>query len=348
MTQDRLHIVNGDGAAGAIEAAGLAAHDDILVLHDVLSCGPLNPFDGAVGPGPWLAGRENLWRDVWAAARALGYLEGDFPGFADKPRNLFDGRARLQEASRVVVHGAVGLSDLLTQAVAVAWLETIGVPSERVRLVREFEGPDGRPLAGLPYLTPGELAERYAPRTIPSGDRVLLRAFLDGYCAPHPGALLTMREAPPAPWLAPALDAWFGRFPDQRGLDRWDERLLLAFNAAGDEPGPPTTLGELLGAVLRSHQGDCDPIGDLALLHRLLALADVPELVTLGEPAGSATPVGLTPRGRRVLEGETTSVPIPREVGGVALVRDGALAWIRRENDRLEPGGATMGRETGD
>ena len=323
-----LHLVNGDSAAGALVASGLARPPQVLVLHDVLSCGRLAPLAKAPDDPAWLRSREDYWRAVWSSARSLGLVERAFPAFYDKPRNIYTAREALLEADRVILYGAAGLSDRLHQALMLAWLKGLGVSAARCWLAFCEGAGDDSPPRGLAHRTPAQLAAELNPAPATPAQGQLLAQFLEGYTGDDPQVLDALRQSAPA-WLAPALTAWFHRWPGPLGLDAWDERLLRVIAAGADR------LPRVLGGVLNAHAGDPDPVGDLVLAHRLQRLASQERaLVTLAPNREASPSVHLSEAGRAVLRGEAIARPSEDWIGGIPIAGE-AAAPFQRKGDAL-------------
>ena len=60
-----LHVVCGDSAAASLRASGAVDPGTVRVQHDVLSVGPLLPFEDL---GTWRRTRHAFWREVWPEA----------------------------------------------------------------------------------------------------------------------------------------------------------------------------------------------------------------------------------------------------------------------------------------
>ena len=310
MSGERLYLVNGDSAAGALEAAGLVHGDAVLVLHDVLSCGALGYAPLAGDLSRWLPMRERFWARVWDDAERFGVVEGPLPGFMDKPRNVYAAGARLQAASEIVLCTGAGLSDALAQGFFIAWTAALAVAPENVREVR-LAGLDALPV-GLPHLDPKALAAAWHVGPLGLDRRSTALAFWRSFVAAQPDGLppaaAGMTAAEAGADRAAALAAWQRRHPQgNRPLAAWDERLLGAARADG------ATLKSLLGTALRAARDDHDPVGDLVLLHRLATLAadaadtpgaQGPPLLRLGPPRGLATTCTVTDVGLTLLEGQ--------------------------------------------
>lgn len=318
MSDGRLYLVNGDSAAGVLAAARLADDDAVLVLHDVLSCGALAELSAAGGPADWLPGRERFWSRVWDDAARYGVVEGPFPGFMNKPRNLYAAGARLRAAPELVLCTGAGLSDVLAQGFFIAWAEALAVEPGRLHEV-QLAGL-GAPPVGLPHLDPASLAAAWRVAPLTPRRRAGALAFWRAFVAAQPAGLLPadsgMSPAAVGSGRAAALSAWQRRHPDSsRPLAAWDERLLRAARADG------ATLKSVLGTVLRAAHDDHDPVGDLVLLHRLVMLAadDLdapgragPPLLQLGGARGLNTTCRVTDAGRAVLSGQASEATAGR------------------------------------
>ena len=152
-SQTRKVVTCGDAAADMVVAAGLAAPEDLLVLHDVLSVGPLA---GCRQARSWVPGREAFWSRV-------GRAPASFP---DKPRDLFTALAGRHPPSELVLAGACGASDVLFLAAVPAWLRLQGGTAPRLSLVRLTRSPEGEVLQSLPWLRPETLRAGWSPKPL--------------------------------------------------------------------------------------------------------------------------------------------------------------------------------------
>ena len=320
MNAQTLLVVNGDGAAGALQAAGLAGDNQgsarpvtdrrLLVLRDVLSCGSLQGAALSRDLTSWSELREAFWRRVWAHGQQWGWVDEPFGAVGRLPDNLYLEAEALQRADTVIACVGAGLSDQLLLAFLVAWSEHLELDASRLQVAAYLDRGDddpGAPPAGVPHLDPGTLRAGWFPRPLDTEERRALRTFWTDYTRGDDVARATWigpRGADPwdelAPGLALARSAWASREPAAPGhLAAWD-RALLEASAPG--PGP---LGELLGQAMRSPMVQGDPVGDLVLLHRIVTRSDPAARDAwwrLGEPRGMATSCAVTPYGAELLE----------------------------------------------
>jgi hypothetical protein len=319
MSRKTVLVVNGDGAAGALRAAGLAndvteadqsaAGPTLLVLRDVLSCGSLGAARLSRGLGAWQEAREAFWRRVWADALHWGWVDEPFGAVARLPCNLYREIDSLERADTVIACVGAGLSDQLMLAFLAAWFGQPGLDSRRLQVAAYLEpgvGSTGAPPAGLPHLDPQALAAAWAPRPLGQDERRTLEAFWDDYALADEAARKRWLEAGGsaargrhAPTLAAARGAWASRVPAPPGdLAAWDRALL---EASSTDALP---LRAVLGQALRANGVHADPVGDLVLLHRIAMLSnpsDERAWWTLGAPGGPATSCALTAYGASLI-----------------------------------------------
>ena len=102
-----MNILHGDSAGGSFKLAFDLHQDEMLIFHDVLSCGPLTKY---VGIKSWRKFREKYWNDLdkESSTESLSYdvLDKDFY------RNL----DHLEQADEYRLWIGTGLSDQLLLA----------------------------------------------------------------------------------------------------------------------------------------------------------------------------------------------------------------------------------------
>lgn len=296
-----LHVTNGDGTAEALRETGLAG--EVIVWIDAL-------HDGPVPDVP----RAELRR-----LRAA-FLAGSGWGSAAQIVADFERRdAAVEEAladGRTVVLWFE--HDLYDQLQLLEALSLVDRPAN-VELIVIGAFPGHPRFRGLGELSAGELA------TLWPGREELTRAALElahrawsAVRAPEPGALheLLRGDTSAMPFLAPALQRLLAELPDASGLSL-SERLIL--EALADGPLTPVEL------FIATQDREAAPFAGDTWVWKLVA--DLESLVTAVD--GSAR-IGLTPAGRRVLDGTADRVEllgIDRWVGGIHLRPD---ALVRR------------------
>ena len=102
-TRDReFHIVAGPTAAGALEIGLAVSREQILVHHDLLSCGPLPAVSSL---DEWRAVRESYLRSL--------HIEFPWVSFAEQDRDLLTNRERLRSAQTITLWLGTGLAEQL-------------------------------------------------------------------------------------------------------------------------------------------------------------------------------------------------------------------------------------------
>jgi len=309
-----LHVVCGDSAAASLRASGAVDPATVRVQHDVLSVGPLPPFQDL---RTWRRARHAFWQEVWPEAPEFEEMDADLVVCAEE----------VLGARGVVLWVAGSLSDQLLLPSTERIAQLAGALSVPLAVVR-FPGQ------GLGTKTPKVLRRHREPVLLTEEDRATLRRIWEGITAPEPPHLLeaiALAERV-APDLRHALGFFVTKYPDIRtGLARWDEELLRF------SPGTPA---QLVGRALRGNEGWLDPVGDLALHARLRHLADPalpqPALRLHGED------LVLTSFGDEVLRGEKNFVEhngIDTWVAGVHLDAAAGTVCFREGGGLVRAGG---------
>ncbi len=320
MSVKTLLVANGDGAAGALQAAGLvgnppgatrpATERRVLVLRDVLSCGSLQGASLSRDLLAWSEAREAFWRRVWADGEQWGWVDEPFGAVGRLPDNLYRAAEALERADTVIACVGAGLSDQLMLAFLVAWSEHLELDESRLQLAAYLDrGKDesGAPPAGVPHLDPETIRAGWSPRPLVADERQALRAFWFDFVRGDAAARASWIEPARqdsggtfAPGLAVARSAWAARTPSASDhLAAWDRALL---DASSPEPRP---LRAVLGRAMRSPEVKGDPVGDLVLLHRIVTLSEPSDEGAwwrLGTPRGMETSCALTPHGAELME----------------------------------------------
>jgi hypothetical protein len=118
-----LHVVCGDWAAETLRHARPRDVDGIRIQHDVLSVGPLRPFQDLAG---WGGARLRFWRsEVWPEA----------PSFEEKRGDVLARAHELRHASGVVLWVGGALSDLLLLPSTDRIVQFAGAPEITIAVV---------------------------------------------------------------------------------------------------------------------------------------------------------------------------------------------------------------------
>jgi len=329
MEAGLLHVLCGDSAAGSLRSAKVCNADEIVVQHDVLSCGPLKQF--ATLP-EWRRLRENFWSSIC-----------DHPLYCNQPHDLTDNAHKLSGAPGVVLWMGVGLSDqlLLPSTLYIAELVAADLPILSTIEFTRHPGSKGD-VIGMGELAPGEIAEHPEPRQVSARGMTELRRVWTALTAPNPAGLVEyLAESDVAfPRLQRSLGELVRRFPEVgTGLGDWDMELLRNSLEAG-----PDSI-RIVAQTIISQSGRLDPVGDTYLFWRLRRLANprlpYPPLRLRGEAsAGTRFEVEVTPAGVDILEGRRNFVHlngIDEWIAGIHLQSSQNRVWSRHGDALIRP-----------
>lgn len=231
-----MHIVNGDSAGGTIrQALGLNPPSDLLISHDLYSCGPLLPIDSVAG---WHSARKSWWATLY---RDQGL---DAPTDEEMPFDLVEGAKALKNCETIMLWIGTGLADQLFLVFAVQLVQYLDVAMSRVQVIQygRLEGY-GRRLGvviGTGELNEDQFRSHPEPRPLDDRDIDVINTTWAALTAPEPEALLSFcsSDGGPLPFLTRAVRSLLLRYPDNRsGLGIWDHAALL-YTA---EKGPRAT-----------------------------------------------------------------------------------------------------------
>jgi hypothetical protein len=314
-----LHVVLGD-SAGGIFTRVFFARDRLLIDHDVLSCGPTPPCNDL---------------DAWNELRA-GFWTSVVPGTPGEPVhsrfNILANAARLEDAERVYVWAATGVSEQLFIAFVVHLVKLVGGDLERIVLV-PFEKVGARRVVGLGELDEAQMREHPEPQPL-GADQV--QHYLGAWAAltsHDPNDLVNFSRDHPAAnsWLKLAMRLMTRRFPDKRtGLPYWDHALLSRVEKFGP------AVSRVIGYTMAETFEFGDLVGDWYLFGRLLKLGDARNAQPLLELSGDLvslhnTEAKLTPFGADVLKGAASNYPtndIDEWAAGVRLSSAERKLWF--------------------
>jgi len=298
----RLHITNGDSAAGGIAAAGVEGR--VLPWRDMLHEGP-------VPAGLALEELSRVRARFLASAPWGEPYDRVLAAFAERDATLREYR-RYDE---IVLWFEHDLYDQLQLLQIVHWLALRPAPGARQSLLCIGAHPSVPLFRGLGQLEPVHLAGLFERRVpIDDGIRETCRAAWEAFTASDPTELqeLADRDHSGLPYLRPALQRHLEQYPSTRdGLSRSAHQALQALESG------PRTLAELF-RVSQIESESAPFMGDTAFLFHLRDLAageqpllrpsDGGELLGLisGPDPVATTPgrVELTEVGRKVLAGQ--------------------------------------------
>jgi hypothetical protein len=296
----RLHVTNGDSAAGTLRLSGISG--EVSITADPLHEGP--------APG-------NLPPERWRKVRARHLAEGGYDDYESALATLTRWDQTLEDArsyDEVVLWFEHDLFDQLLLIRSLDLLAGLHLGGTALSLVQSGEY--------LGHLTPQQMAA-LLPERRPVGDdqRRLAREAWRAFCAPDPRRIeeVLAGDTSPLPYLEGALLRHLEEFPAVAGgLSRSERQILRALDrgAANFEE------------VFRATQGMEERIymGNSSFHRILRELAASPRpLVRLETGASGALRtlrISLTPTGREVLAGQDDWVRIrgiDRWLGGVHL-----------------------------
>jgi hypothetical protein len=297
----RLHVTNGDSAAGTLRLSGIAGEVSITAdpLHEGSAPGGLPP-------------------ERWRKVRARHLAEGGYDDYDSVLATLTRWDRALEDArsyDEVVLWFEHDLFDQLLLIRSLDLLAGLDLGGTALSLVQSGEY--------LGYLTPQEMAA-LLPERRPVGDdqKRLAREAWRAFRAPDPRRIegVLAGDTSPLPYLEGALLRHLEEFPEVAdGLSRSERQILRALDSGA----------AAFEEVFRATQGMEERIymGDSSFHRILRELATSPRpLVRLDPPGASGSlrvlRISLTPTGREVLAGQDDWVRIrgiDRWLGGVHL-----------------------------
>jgi hypothetical protein len=326
MAPDRfLHVANGTGTTGVIEAAGIPGARSIWA--DPLYDGPvpsgLSDNELLDVRGRHLAAPGGGGPSTWAGRDAA----------LDPANDLREWRAAIERDGsydELILWFEHDLFDQLNLIQLLTWIREHVPPAKPVSLICIGSFP-GRPdFKGLGELTPDELASllETRQRVGPAQYEAAERAWL-AFRAPTPEALDDFRQhnTPAFPYLAPAITRFLQEYPWTRdGLSRTERRLLELADGDGialSQAFPRMHDGEEVYYVTDSSLAELSE--DLARTAPALLTLDL-STAERGHPLQGR--VTLTDVGRSVLSGDADKIAtcgIDKWLGGVHLQSGGRL-----------------------
>jgi hypothetical protein len=331
MDDGGVHVIAGPSAAACLKEGMALPSDSVLIHHDLLSCGPLRPFESL-----------EAWRDL-----REGYLRTLDPGnppfkFEEQDRDLLTNSERLREASSVTLWLGTGLPEQLLLAWVVALLRRLDVDALKCRFI-QFDHDRKHEVVGIGVLNPSRFREHPEPTRLETAVvQEILRAW-DAASALQPDGLLKYVSdgAPTLPLLRRGLSSLLYHYPElTTGLNDWEYQLLRY----SQQEGPKATS---VVAFTMAHDMEFPEwMADTYLFQRLRRLGDValrkPLLRLSGDGATlRGTDVHLTREGEEVLVGRGNAAEwngVDDWVGGVHLNSAQGNVWFRSGHTLVRAG----------
>ena len=321
-----MNILHGDAASGSFKHALKAPQEEIIVFHDVLSCGPLRKYTDIQS---WWVFRENYWNnlDPDSDIESLSYkmLERDF----------YDRFSDFEAAHEYKLWIGTGISDQLLLAFLVNLFDLHGLDFRKLS-VYQFEKIEGKvsEIQGLGLLNPDQI--RNHPPAYVLNDRQIKMAKLAWEAVtdnnPEKYLLYMSTDDECLPLMKRAMGYIFYRYPKaNNGLSYFDETLLKNT----EKHGPKTA--KVLGYTLTDDLRGLDLVGDFYLFCRLKNLgrpslcSPLININALDLPMRD-TEVSILPDGIKALSDDLNVIKengIDDWVGGVHLHSLNKNVWVR-------------------
>ena len=298
---------------------------DVLVHHDLLSCGPLPALDSL-----------DDWRDVRESY--LRSLEFDGPplSFAGHDRDLLTNRQRLRSAATITLWLGTGLAEQLMLVWVVDLLRRLGADAGRCRIV-QFSLDRHHEVVAVGVLHPSRFKVHPPPTRLTESAIQEARTAWEAVTAPEPDALLAFLadRQHSLPFLQRALSSLLHHYPDlSTGLNAWEYQLLRYVR----DEGPKATRA--VGYTMAHDMEFPEWMADTYLFQRLHRLGDPalsrPLLTLSGDTRQlRGTEVRLTEHGAAVLAGKGNAVEwngIDDWVGGVHLESQRGRVWFYQDD----------------
>lgn len=325
-----MNILHGDSAGGSFKDAFEARQEEMIVFHDVLSCGPLTRYTDIQS---WRAFREDYWNNIDpdSPTERLSYfsLERDFYAeFSD-----------FETAREYRLWIGTGLSDQLLLAYITNLIDCLGLDFRKLS-VYQFEKMAGKSfeVQGLGLLNPDQIRDHPSPYVLNEKQIELAKLAWEAITDSRPEKYLIFMntDAGCMPLLKRAMAYMFYRYPKaSNGLSYWDETLLKYTATHG--PSAAKTIGYTLTDCLNG----LDLVGDFYLFCRLKNLGrpnlrrPLIEVNAFDLPIRD-TKVTILPDGIKALSGGLNMIMengIDDWVGGVHLDSSRNRVWLRKDND---------------
>src|SRR5262245_4703059 len=330
MFDTEVHIVAGPSAAACLQEGMALPPDQVLIHHDLLSCGPLPGLDSL-----------EHWRDVREGYLRSLDIEGPNLVFADQDRDVLTRHESLRSARTITLWVGTGLAEQLMLVWVVALLRRLEVDAGKCRVV-QFSLDRKHEVVAVGVLDPLRFKEHPQPTGLDESTVQEAMAAWKGVTAPEPDALLAFLadRQHSLLFLHRALSSLLHHYPDlSTGVNAWEYQLLRYVRDEG--PKATRAIGYTMG-----HDMDFpERMADSYLFQRLHHLGNSalprPLLTLSGDTKQMrGTEVRLTQHGEAILAGKGNAVEwngIDDWVGGVHLDSRNGRVWFHRD-ETLVPG----------
>lgn len=334
QSKPTINILNGDSAAGGFLQAFATKRPEILVFRDVLSCGPLYPFNNFK---QWQSERLYYWELLCQDNGS------DVNDHSSKNNDFYEDFLNIEESAQIRLWLGMGLSEQLLLCFVVFLFDRLNMDIRRLTVV-QFSGVWGQkfkwPLIGLGLLKPNEIAQHPEPFQLNQKQQDYAIAAWQAFSSDNPQKYLRfmVHKQPPLPLLHQAMSMIKLRYPDvNNGLSLWDQLLLENTRLYG----PKAT--QILGHTMADKTLALDSVGDWYLYNRLIRLSDVdtkkPLLIMhTSDKQMRSTGFQLTDFGEQVLNNQANNCienGIDDWIGGVHLNAADSRLWCRNDKQQL-------------
>lgn len=253
-----MNILHGDSAAGSFKQAFKLHREEMIVFHDVLSCGPLSKFTDIKA---WREFREKYWNnlDQGSAIESLSYNTCD--------RDFYANFNDLVQADEYKLWIGTGLSDQLLLAFVVNLIIYHDLDFSKISIY-QFERNEEKnyEVQGLGLLNPDQI--RHHPISHKLNKKQIEQAKLAWEAVTENSPQKYLRylatEKDALPLMKRAMSYILYRYPKaHNGLSYWDETLLKY----SVKHGPKTA--RILGYTMTDCIKGLDLVGDFYLFSRL-------------------------------------------------------------------------------
>lgn len=333
MDKSRLHITNGDSAAGLLLASSIVG--ELLPWRDVLHDGPV--------PGGLSTAALSDVRARFLAAPQIGGYASVRESFRQRDA-LFGDAARFDE---VVLWFEHDLYDQLQLLQILHGLAESPRPPRRLSMICIDRFPGVEPFYGLGQLSPPQMASLFGAReALNDGQLALGKAGWEAFTANDPQPLLDylQTDLSPLPFMREAIVRFLADYPSaENGLGLTEQRMLQLLAQGSARPVELFRAWQALEtAPFLGDWGFWQRISDMQTARNPL-IACAPNQYFFYPPGAPMDKrfvqqqLSLTDTGRQVALGEADQVQLnglDRWYGGVHLRRDHAWRW-RAERQTL-------------